>query len=159
MTSAKAAIWTSMALLAMQGSLRAADPAPSYAKDIKPLLTKYCTECHGAKQAKAGVRLESVADIMKGGKKGTLLVVGKPEQSLLVRTMTGQAKQMPPKSYANKPTAAEIDKIKAWIAAGAKDDTKAACLDMPLGDTPPELASNPALWLLALLKEGAASPH
>ncbi|MBL8792879.1 MAG: hypothetical protein JNM56_03145 [Planctomycetia bacterium] len=158
MTSPKAVVWVGVLLLGGHGTARAADPAPNYAKDIKPLLMKYCTECHGAKQAKAGVRLESLADIMKGGKKGALIVAGKPDQSLLVRTMTGQAKLMPPKNYASKPTGAEIDKIKAWIAAGAKDDDKAAFLDQPMGAPAVQVASDLPLWLLTLLDE-ATNPH
>ena len=35
-------------------------------------------------------------------------------------------KLMPPRRYARRPTAEEIARIKAWIAAGAQDDSAAA---------------------------------
>jgi hypothetical protein len=114
---------TSLFLLTATGRLAAADP-PSFVKDVKPFLTMYCTECHGTTTAKAGLKLETYADMMKGGKKGKVVVAGKPDQSLLFRCIMGQGKAMPPKSYAKKPTNDEIAKLKAWITAGCKDDSK-----------------------------------
>lgn len=97
---------------------------PSYEKDVKPFLTKYCIECHGAKQAKAGYNFDDFAGLTKAGKKGAAVVPEKPEKSLLVLTMTGGAKMMPPKKSAKKPTKEEIDVIRDWIKAGGKNDGK-----------------------------------
>ena len=97
---------------------------PSFTKDVKPFLTKYCSECHSAKQAKAGYNFDSFAGLTKAGKKGAAVVPEKPEKSRLVLTMNGGAKAMPPKKSANKPAKEEIDMIRDWIRQGAKDDTK-----------------------------------
>lgn len=103
----------------------------SYMKDVKPLLTKYCADCHGANQAKAGYKVEAFADLTKAGKKGALVVPNNATQSLLVKVLSGQgAKIMPPRTATAKPTQAEITKIKNWITAGAKDDSKAAMIDL-----------------------------
>src|SRR5262249_5099951 len=83
-------------------------------------MVKYCTECHGDKAVKAGYDLDSYKAIMKGGKKGVAVVPGQPDKSLLLRTMDGRAKLMPPKKYGKEMTDAEIATIRAWIAAGAK---------------------------------------
>ena len=110
-------------LLSLPGKSLAADP--SYAKDIKPILANYCTECHSANSAKAGIKLDAVADMLKAGKKGAAVVAGKPDDSLLVKTINGMGKQMPPKKSKKKVAADELAKIKAWIKAGAKDDSGA----------------------------------
>lgn len=118
-----------LVLLALGGTQQAADPPVSYAKDIKPFLNKYCMECHQGASAKAKVKVDSYADLLTRTKKGALVVAGKADQSVLVKVLEGQGgKPMPPKKSA-QPTAAEIAKVKAWITAGAKDDSKSAAVD------------------------------
>jgi mono/diheme cytochrome c family protein len=107
----------------------AADKAPSFTKEIKPLLAKYCVECHGAGKSKAGVNLSSYDDMMKSKKK--VVVASKPDESKLFTTMNGTGKKMPPKNYKNQPTAKELALIKAWIMAGAKDDSGDAGTALP----------------------------
>lgn len=107
------------------GAVPVAAADPSFTKDVQPFVQKYCTECHNAQKAKAGVVLDSFDAMLKAGKKGAPVVPGKPEKSSLYLTMTGGGKQMPPRKFPDKPTKDEIAVIKAWIAAGAKDDTPA----------------------------------
>ena len=115
----------SIALAATFGFLGTASAAdPSYTKDVKPFLAKYCTECHSGKEAKSGYNFDAFAGLTKAGKKGAAVVPEKPEKSLLILTMTGGAKAMPPKKSPNKPTKEEIDLIRDWIKKGAKDDSK-----------------------------------
>jgi mono/diheme cytochrome c family protein len=111
------------AVLALLAARPAAAAEVSYVKDVRPLMTKYCVECHGDRKVKAGYDLDNYKAIMLGGKKGPAVVPGQPDRSLLVRTMEGSAKLMPPKKYDKQPTDAEIALIRAWVAAGAKDDT------------------------------------
>ena len=92
---------------------------PDFQKDIQPLMTKYCVECHGASKPKAGVRLDSYDAIIAKSRKQSV-VPGDPAKSKLVMTMTGAAKLMPPKKFTPRPTTEEIDLIKDWIKAGAK---------------------------------------
>lgn len=142
MTGIRIGLIALTALLTSGATTFAQAPAPSFAKDIQPLLANYCTECHGMGQAKAGYKLETYADLIKAAKKGAAVVPGKPEQSMLIKTMNGMAKKMPPAKYGKNPSAKEIAKIKDWITAGAKDDSKAAQAEPPL----PALA-----WLTPLL--------
>jgi mono/diheme cytochrome c family protein len=105
---------------------------PSYTKDVKPFLAKYCVNCHMGEKPKGGVALDTYEGLTKNPKK-KVVVAGKPTMSLLVLTMqaTGGGKKMPPKKEKAQPTAAEIAKIKDWITAGAKDDSDAGSM-LPL---------------------------
>jgi len=70
-------------------ALQAAD-APTAAqveffeKQVRPVLSENCIECHGPKKQKSGLRLDSRAFILKGGEIGPVVVPGKPEQSRLI---------------------------------------------------------------------------
>jgi hypothetical protein len=123
----KKSLLPALALVLMVGGRAVADdkPVPSYTKDVKPFLTMYCLECHGATRPKAGIDMTTYENLMKKSRKGFVVVASNPEQSLLFRTLTGNGKQMPPAKYAKKPTAQEIATMKTWIVAGAKDDTPA----------------------------------
>lgn len=98
------------------------DHEVSYTKDVQPFLTKYCLDCHKHTKAKAGYDVESYGLLMRVGKKGAMVVPGKPEASRLTLTMEKKGKPMPPRK-SPQPTADEIARITAWIAAGAQDDS------------------------------------
>ena len=106
-----------LGVLVLSNSIFAA--VPDFQKDIQPLMTKYCVECHGSTKPKAGVRLDSYDAIIAKSRKQSV-VPGDPDKSKLVMTMTGAAKLMPPKKFTPRPTTEEIDLIKEWIKAGAK---------------------------------------
>src|SRR5689334_11899348 len=82
-----------------------ADAAPSAAdveyfeKQVRPILAARCHECHGEKQQKASLRLDSRAGVLAGGDSGPAAEPGKPDESLLVDAIRyGDTFQMPPKS-------------------------------------------------------------
>lgn len=92
--------------------------------DVIPILLRRCTVCHGLRRSEAGLDLRSKASILRGGKSGPAMVVGKPEESLLIKKT--RAGQMPPRDrlveVSVKPIEpAEIDTIAKWIAAGAPE--------------------------------------
>lgn len=97
--------------------------APSYTKDVKPFLAMYCANCHNARTPRSGYSFDSHDALTKGGRKGPSVVAGDPDKSKLVRVLTGKGKKMPPSKNKAQPKAEEIDMIKAWINAGAMDDT------------------------------------
>jgi mono/diheme cytochrome c family protein len=122
----RASLWAVAVVLAGSTFAAAADKEPSFTKEVKPFLAKYCIECHGVNKPKAGFNFSSYDDLMKGSKKKKAIVEGKPDDSLLVKTLDGTEKKMPPKKSTKQPTAMEIDVVKAWIKAGAKDDSAKA---------------------------------
>src|SRR5262245_28367969 len=101
------------------GAVRAADAprVPAFNADVRPIFQAYCTECHGeSEKPKGGLDLRLKRFTLKGGKSGAAVVEGKPDQSLLLERV--KSGEMPPGK--KKLSAAEIDTLKRWIAAGAK---------------------------------------
>jgi WD40 repeat protein len=109
-----------------------AQQPPSYAKDVRPFLTKYCLECHNSREAKSGLDLETYKGLRAGGDGGEVVVPGRPDDSRLVLLPEGKDKpKMPPKKARIHPTPAEVAALRAWVAAGAKDDSAAVKVVLP----------------------------
>ncbi len=91
-----------------------------YLRDVKPVLTARCLPCHGALQQKAGLRLDTVEAMKKGGDKGPAIVAGKSGDSPLVLRIKGKGGRMPPPADGEHLKDTEIAHIAAWIDAGAE---------------------------------------
>lgn len=97
-----------------------------FEKEVRPILTARCTECHGAGQGdpKGGLSLISRSAAIKGGDTGPAVVPGKTKESLLVSAIEyGDLYQMPPKS---KLPAKEIATLIKWVEMGAPWPKEAA---------------------------------
>jgi uncharacterized membrane protein/mono/diheme cytochrome c family protein len=97
-------------------------PATSfYAKRINPIFDANCVACHGESKVNGGLRLDSYESLMKGGQDGSVIVAGKPDESLLlVRVkLPPSHKQFMPAEGKPPLKAEEIAWIKAWIQQGA----------------------------------------
>ena len=71
---------------------------PSYSKQVRPFFSRYCLECHNAKDDQGGLDLESYAAMLEGGQHGPVLVAGKADASRMVGMVEGKLKPaMPPK--------------------------------------------------------------
>ncbi len=90
--------------------------------DVMPIFQIRCVACHGKREQRGGLDLRTLASRLKGGTSGPALVPGKPEESLIIQKIESGA-MPPPKlqlEYAvRNPTAAEVAKLKQWIADGA----------------------------------------
>lgn len=97
----------------------AAEDAFDYNRDIRPILSDKCFFCHGpdANHREADLRLDE-----EKSAKEWVVVEGKPTESELVRRITSEDEfeRMPPPDSGKKLTAQEIERIKQWIAQGAK---------------------------------------
>ena len=95
----------------------------SYRKQIEPILAFHCVGCHGDDGVASGLDMRSFSKLRKGGERGNDVVPGDPESSGMVRLIEGQRgirHRMPLRS---RPlTHEQIDQIKSWIKAGARDD-------------------------------------
>jgi WD40 repeat protein len=138
-----------LALVVSVGTAAVADePPPSFTKQIRPFLAKYCMECHNHDDADSGFVVETFESLLKGGDGGVVLVASKPDESRIVLQLEGKAKpKMPPKA-ATQPKPAEIALVRAWVAAGAKDDAAEA----PAG------AAVPAVVLPAIKPRASVAP-
>ena len=97
--------------------LSALTVADKFRDKVAPILEAKCVRCHNDTAKKGGLSLHS-ADAMKiGGDGGSVLVPGKPDESLLITKITGDKPEMP---KGGKPLSAdEVATLKAWIASGA----------------------------------------
>ncbi|VTT97185.1 repeat-containing protein : Uncharacterized protein OS=Fimbriimonas ginsengisoli Gsoil 348 GN=OP10G_1541 PE=4 SV=1: PSCyt1 [Gemmataceae bacterium] len=91
-----------------------ADKVPTFKADVMPILTASCVNCHNDKKAKAKVDVSSYDAVMK------IVKANDADKSRLVQSATGKgAKIMPPKKGL---PGDQVAVLKAWIAAGAKND-------------------------------------
>jgi Planctomycete cytochrome C len=69
----------------------AAKPDPAavdfFEAKVRPVLAAHCWECHGPDKQKSGLRVDSRGAALKGGETGPAVVIGKPEESLLVEAI------------------------------------------------------------------------
>jgi mono/diheme cytochrome c family protein len=106
-------------------SAKAALPPPgtrrvSFVKDIQPIFTNSCFECHGPEKQKAGLRLDQKEAALKGGDTAPLLVPGKSAESLIIQAVAGtrdDIARMPKKK--DPLTDEQIGLLRAWIDQGA----------------------------------------
>ncbi|MBT5846317.1 MAG: DUF1553 domain-containing protein [Verrucomicrobiales bacterium] len=93
--------------------------AADYLRDIKPVLKARCYACHGALKQKAGLRVDTAANIRRGAKGEAIVAPGNLTDSELLYRLTTKDldDRMPPEGAALKVD--EIAAIKEWIAAGA----------------------------------------
>jgi uncharacterized membrane protein len=107
----------------------------SYVKDVKPIFEKHCIDCHDVDSPKGGLALDTVADMMKAGKKsGPGVIPFKPDDSSVVQYIRGlKQPQMPRK----RPplTEDELHTVRMWINAGAVDDSAPAEQPAPPAET------------------------
>ncbi len=108
-------------------SARASNAADrvSFNRDIRPILSDACFQCHGAddKQRKAGLRLDAKESALKAAESGaTAIVPGKVDASELMKRLlaTDESVRMPPVNSGKKITASQIELLKRWIADGAE---------------------------------------
>ena len=98
-----------------------AAPNSFYSVRIAPLFDEHCTGCHGPKRQKAKLRLDSYANVVRGGKHGAVIKAGNLQDSELFARLilpASNARAMPPDS--KPPLAAdEVTVVRLWIAAGA----------------------------------------
>ncbi|HVU89389.1 MAG TPA: PSD1 and planctomycete cytochrome C domain-containing protein [Pirellulales bacterium] len=98
---------------------QAADVAAplDYTRQIKPLLLRHCTMCHGALKQEAGLRLDTGDLIRQGTDDGPVVVPGKSADSLLIVAVTRAENRMPAES--EPLTEDEITLLRRWIDSGA----------------------------------------
>jgi hypothetical protein len=95
--------------------------AVDYLRDIKPLLSKRCYACHGALKRNAGLRLDTVGLMRKGGDSGPVITPGNSEESLLTEAISGrEGWKMPPEGEGTPLSPQEIASVRGWIDGGAK---------------------------------------
>jgi hypothetical protein len=92
-------------------------PAIDFQREIRPLLSDNCFQCHGPDAAArmAGLRLDLKETAL------TVIAPGKPDASRLYQRISAVdvTRRMPPQSSHKSLTPAQIAKLKLWIEQGA----------------------------------------
>ncbi len=133
--------------------------APRFNRDIRPVLSDLCFQCHGPdkNQRKADLRLDDELAAIGTPERPGVVPRGRPAASELLRRMLSNdpAEQMPPPETGRRATPDQIAQIRAWIAAGAPWETHWAFQPpvRPVPQAVPERTANaarsPLDWLVA----------
>jgi hypothetical protein len=95
----------------------------SYRNDVWPILKRHCWGCHSSPKPKGRLSMDSVTEMRKGGRAGPLFLEGKPDESLLLQSVSGPEPTMPQKQPPLSPEKIQI--LRNWVQVGAPDDTPA----------------------------------
>lgn len=97
-----------------------ADESPRFEKDVLPIFTKYCFNCHGKSSPQLGLDLRTARLTMRGSQNGAVIVPGSPEESLLWKKIS--TREMPLAQFKLKLSDAEIETVRVWIESGAQSE-------------------------------------
>jgi len=122
----KAVSKCSLAAVAVLAAAGCSPSGVSYSKDVQPILTKNCAECHAPGKegfVASGLDVTSFQALMKGGKFGPLVKPGDALSSSLNMLVEGRAHpsiRMPhgKEKLADK----DIETLKVWVNEGAKNN-------------------------------------
>lgn len=96
----------------------------SFNKDIRPILSDACFQCHGPdeKKRQGNLRLDVSEAARKGGDSGPAIIPGKVDQGELWKRITSHDPelQMPPASSGKSLSEAQIQTLRKWIESGAE---------------------------------------
>ena len=123
-----------------------ADGAVSYNRDIRPILTKNCTACHGGVKAAGGISFIYREKALGTGKSGQRAITpGKPGESEMIRRIraTDPGDVMPPAKHGPPLDASQIALLEKWISQGAEWQEHWAFI-VPTETPPPEVSN--ATW-------------
>ena len=94
------------------------DGTDFFENKIRPILVKHCYECHGEDEQESDLRLDSYADMLRGGAAAPAVIPGEPDESLLLHAIgyADDELQMPPDG---KLSDAVIADFRKWIEMDA----------------------------------------
>ena len=133
-----------------------ADDAPSFAKDVAPILAANCAGCHSGSTAMGSLHLDTFAGLEKGGHSGAAIVAGKSAGSLLYLRITGKITPAMPMG-GQKLADGEIEIIRKWIDAGAPPPPAGEAIAThgpAIPDIKPRTAVKPLISALAYRPDG-----
>ena len=90
---------------------------PVFEKDILPIFTRYCFNCHGKSSPQLGLDLRTARLTMRGSQNGPVVVKGSLEKSLLWEKVS--TREMPLALFKLRLSDTEIETVRRWIETGA----------------------------------------
>jgi len=116
--------------IARTSVISAKDPSSFYDVRIQPLFEGHCVTCHGQSKHKAGLRLDSYALAMRGGKHGPVIKPGDLKGSELFRriTLPQSDDDFMPADNKRPLSTSDVKVLEAWIKEGAARTLRADVL-------------------------------
>ena len=126
--------------------------------DVLPILYRRCVMCHGPEYQEGGLDVRTKAKMLKGGKAGTAVIKGNPDESLLVKYIV--EKTCPPNAEISRAgiepmTAEELTTLKSWIAEGLNEVNEST--EINLGSRPAGLGRRSSVLVIPATTAGSAS--
>ncbi|MFM8579240.1 MAG: DUF1549 domain-containing protein, partial [Planctomycetaceae bacterium] len=93
----------------------------AYTRAIKPLLATRCYPCHGGLRQQAGLRLDAVSLMERGGESGAAIQPGSPDESPLMARISDPdpASRMPPEGEGEPLSSEQVAMLRQWILVGS----------------------------------------
>src|SRR5262245_2484591 len=132
MTGLSTATSLAAGMVCLAAALSAAEPG--YYRDVRPILQRQCQGCHQPNLKSSDLDVTTYESLAKGGKHG-------PGFPAIVKYISGEAKPQMPLGQPPLP-ADQIELLRAWVNAGAKDDTPSEARE-PLGTDKPTVYFQP----------------
>jgi len=137
------------------------DRSTVYGARIQPLFEGHCVACHGQSKHKAGLRLDTYAGVMRGGKHGPVVKPGDPKSSELFRrvTLPQSDDDFMPADNKKPLSTSQVKLVQAWIQEGASRTLAADALAALPGNDANQLTAEvtfPDLDPAAVVRERAA---
>ena len=117
-------------------------PRVDYEREIKPILSENCLECHSQDKRKGGLSLATYGDVLDGGKDGAVVRPGSSARSMMIARVKGeQGDRMPLDELPL--SGAQIALLQRWIDEGARATPASAAAPQPW--EPPLALTAPAV--------------
>ena len=163
--------WTVAALVALMAFISTGaigdDKVVSFARDVRPVLSDRCFQCHGPDRLtrEADLRFDDAESVFRDRDGRRIVVPGDTTVSELIRRMTTNAteEKMPPADSGMTLNDEEIELILRWVEQGAEWETHWAYIAPVQPDLPDvtgwEWVCNPIdRFVLARLEDAGLSP-
>ena len=90
-----------------------------YEREIKPILSEYCLECHSQDKRKGGLSLATYGDVLDGGKDGAVVRPGRSSSSMMIERVKGTVGDRMPLDELPL-SDGQIALLQRWIDQGAR---------------------------------------
>ncbi len=116
--SALLLLLATLLLIGAQSSAQSPEQGEFFEKRIRPVLSSRCYTCHTGLKS-GGLRLDSLQNILKGGNDGAVIVLGHPEDSILIKAISHTHERLKMPLGGPKLDDETIEDFKQWIHDGA----------------------------------------
>lgn len=109
-------LWGVTALTTVNGQKDTAPEKRKIAQEAIAILKQTCLSCHSGDKPMGNLKLLTRTDLIKGGLSGSAIDLAKPNESLLLKAVRFQGRQMPP---SGKLSIKQIEVLAKWIEQGS----------------------------------------